>query len=92
LGVLAVLAIAAWFATLAATGALGQLPGPLNDLFALGQGGGDSPAEAQIQSPPEPPQTATARSCLAHRGDHVQPGVDGRGAGRVGEGRAQLQT
>jgi hypothetical protein len=77
LAVLTVLAIAAWFATLAASGALGQLPGPLNDLFALGQGGGDSPQVAQIQTPPEPPQTATPLGPCSP-GDHVQPSIDGR--------------
>jgi hypothetical protein len=57
--------------------AAGALPGPLNDLLALGQGGGQTPAKVAIQKPPEPPQTATPLvDCRA--GDKKEPGVDGR--------------
>src|SRR5207248_4555207 len=63
-------------ATLLAVTALGS-SNPLNDLFALGQGTGDTPAKAPIVKRNEPPFVATP---LAHcrRGSHPQPGVDGR--------------
>src|SRR5437764_3204708 len=57
-------------------GAAGQL-GPLNDLFAIGQGGGDSPAKVQIAQPAEPPSTATPLVPCGP-GSHQQPDVDGR--------------
>ena len=62
---------------MSAAGAL-PLPGPLNDLLALGQGGGQTPAQVAIQKPPEPPQTATPLvKCRA--GDKTNPStVDGR--------------
>jgi hypothetical protein len=61
---------------MSASGAL-PLPGPLNDLLALGQGGGQTPAKVAIQKPAEPPQTATPLvKCRA--GDKTEPGVDGR--------------
>ena len=61
---------------MSASGAL-PLPGPLNDLLALGQGGGQTPAKVAIQKPPEPPQTATPLvKCRA--GDKTEPGIDGR--------------
>lgn len=54
-----------------------QGPQPLNDLFALGQGTGDSPAMVPIQHNAEPPQTATPLvPCAA--GSHPEPSVDGR--------------
>jgi len=43
---------------LSASGALG----PLNDLLSLGQGGGQEPAKAPVQSNPEPALTATPRA------------------------------
>jgi hypothetical protein len=56
--------------------ASGALPS-LNDLLALGQGGGQTPAEMPIQHNAEPPLTATPRAhCLA--GSHPEPGVQGR--------------
>ena len=59
-----------------ASGAL-PLPGPFNDLLALGQGSGQTPAKVAIQKPAEPPQTATPLvACGA--GSHPEPGVDGR--------------
>jgi hypothetical protein len=59
-----------------ASGALPNL-GPLNDLLALGQLGGQTPAKVAIQKPPEPPQTATPLvKCRA--GDKTEPGIDGR--------------
>jgi RTX calcium-binding nonapeptide repeat (4 copies)/LVIVD repeat len=61
---------------MSASGAL-TLPGPLNDLLALGQGGGQTPAKVAIQKPPEPPQVA-APLATCRPGDHTEPGVDGR--------------
>jgi hypothetical protein len=64
---------------MSAAGALPvALPGPLNDLFALGQGSGQTPAKVAIQKPAEPPQTATPLvPCRA--GDKTNPSqVDGR--------------
>ncbi|GAC1318423.1 MAG: hypothetical protein NVSMB25_07830 [Thermoleophilaceae bacterium] len=66
-------------AMLAAGAASGQLPalGPLNDLFALGQGAGDSPSPAPVVRRTEPPQVATPLAPCAP-GSRQQPGVDGR--------------
>ena len=61
---------------LVAAAALGQA-GPLNDLFALGQGTGDSPARAPIEKRAEPPFAATPLAPCGP-GSHEQPGVDGR--------------
>jgi hypothetical protein len=52
------------------------LPGP-NDLFALGQGTGDTPAMVAMQQPPEPPSTATPLLPCGP-GSRPEPGVDGR--------------
>ncbi len=59
-----------------ASGAL-PLPGPLNDLFAFGQAGGQTPPMVAIQKPAEPPQTATPLVNCGP-GSHPEPGVDGR--------------
>ena len=73
----AALAAALALAFLAVAAAQGQLPGPLNDLFAIGQGGGETPAAASIQKPAEPPFVATpVAGCDA--ASHPEPGVDGR--------------
>ena len=51
--------------------------GPLNDLLALGQAGGQTPAKARIQLNPEPPLAATPRAdCDAD--DKQEPGIQGR--------------
>src|SRR5260221_1969383 len=51
--------------------------GPLNDLAALGQAGGQTPDKAPVQQPPEPPQVATPRAhCLP--GSKPEPGIQGR--------------
>ena len=51
--------------------------GPLNDLAALGQGEGDTPASAPIQKPPAPPMDATPRAqCGA--GSKPEPSIQGR--------------
>jgi hypothetical protein len=69
------LGAAAALATLGA-GAYAQLQ-PANDLFAIGQGGGDTPAMVPIQQPSEPPLTATPLVPCGP-GSHPQPNVDGR--------------
>jgi hypothetical protein len=56
----------------------GQGPiGPLNDLFALGQGEGQTPNKVAVQHPAEPPLEATPR---AHCGPGAkpEPGIQGR--------------
>lgn len=62
--------------TLAASAA--KVPGsPLNDLFALGQGSGQTPDPAPVQKPPAPPLAATPRAnCEA--GSRPEPGIQGR--------------
>jgi hypothetical protein len=58
------------------TVALGQ-GNPLNDLFALGQGGGETPPPAQVERRGSPSYAATPlANCGA--GSHQEPGVDGR--------------
>ena len=52
-----------------ATGAYAE-SGPTNDLFAIGQGSGDTPATVPIQHPAEPPLTATP---LGHCGPGSKP-------------------
>jgi LVIVD repeat len=71
-------------ATLAAAAALSVIAGaaygefqPLNDLFAVGQGGGDSPAAVPVAHRAEPPFVATPLVPCGP-GSHPQPGVDGR--------------
>ncbi len=66
-----------------AAAALGQA-GPLNDLFAIGQGDGEEPERAQIERRAEPPTVATPPPECGP-GSHEQPGVDGR----VPEGAAK---
>ena len=59
---------------------------PLNDLFALGQGGGQTPPEAPVQRPDEPPLEATPRAACG-AGFRTEPGIQGRvpaGAAREG--------
>jgi hypothetical protein len=54
-----------------------QIPGPLNDLGALGQGEGQTPEMAPKQHNAEPPLTATPRAnCGA--GARKEPGIQGR--------------
>ncbi len=74
----ALLAVACAVAICASCAAFGQSPlGPLNDLFALGQGGGDTPATAPVALRPEPPFVATP-VVPCDSGSHPEPGVDGR--------------
>ena len=64
------------FLALPALSATGQLP-QLNDLFALGEGEGQEPAKAPVQTNPEPPLVATPRAdCVS--GGKREPGVQGR--------------
>jgi LVIVD repeat-containing protein len=74
-GLIALLAAAVVLAVAQAV-AYGELT-PLNDLFALGQGSGDSPASAPIERRAEPPLVATPLAPCGP-GSHEQPGVDGR--------------
>src|SRR5437764_5285820 len=60
-----------------AAAARGQLPNPLNDLLALGQGGGQTPAKVAVQQNPEPPLTASPRA-VCGPGSHPLAGVQGR--------------
>src|ERR1700737_1828698 len=53
------------------------VPPTPNDLFALGQGTGDTPARVASQRPAEPPYTATPLVPCGP-GSKPQPGVDGR--------------
>ena len=73
------LAIAAAVSLATPATALAQSPTPPtpNDLFALGQGTGDTPARAPTQEPLEPPFTATA-VVPCGPGSKPEPGVDGR--------------
>jgi hypothetical protein len=59
----------------AASGQL--LPSPVNDLFALGQGSGDTPPQVPIVQRAEPPFVATPLAPCGP-GSRKQPSVDGR--------------
>src|ERR1700759_5651739 len=65
-----------------------QVPGnPLNDLLALGQGTGQTPAKAPVQDPPAPPVEATPRANCGP-GSKPEPGIQGRvPAGSATDGR-----
>jgi hypothetical protein len=54
-----------------------QLPNPLNDLLALGQGLGQTPAMVAVQHNPEPTLAATPRANCGP-GSHPLAGVQGR--------------
>jgi hypothetical protein len=56
--------------------AVAQL-GPLNDLFALGQAGGQTPDKAPIERRAEPPLVATPRA-VCGPGAKPEPGIQGR--------------
>lgn len=73
-------------AVMSASGQLPQLP-LLNDLLALGQLGGQSPAKAPLQRNAEPPLNATPQArCLPW--SNPEPGVQGRvPAGSASKGR-----
>jgi hypothetical protein len=69
--------VAGAVALVAAALALGAPNQPLNDLFALGEGGGDTPAPA----PRRQARTVLHATPLVKRcgpGSHPQPGIDGR--------------
>jgi hypothetical protein len=61
---------------LPAIDAVAQL-GPLNDLFALGQAGGQQPEKAPIEQRAEPPLVATPRA-VCGPGSKPEPGIQGR--------------
>src|SRR3954471_4434382 len=73
--VLAIAGIALLVALSAAT-ALGQ-GNPLNDLFAIGLGPGEDPAEVPIERREEPPLAATPRAQCGP-GSKQEPGIQGR--------------
>ncbi|HEX5618479.1 MAG TPA: hypothetical protein VFX51_08670, partial [Solirubrobacteraceae bacterium] len=73
IGPFVVMALMLGLPTLDALGALG----PLNDLLALGQGGGQKPAMAAVQHNAEPPLVATPRAQCAP-GSRPEPGIQGR--------------
>lgn len=75
--VTALIAAAAALVIVVSGAAYGQL-GPLNDLFAAGQGTGDSPAPAPVVLRAEPPLVATPSPASCAPGSHPEPGVDGR--------------
>src|SRR3954453_10618149 len=52
--------------------------GPLNDLLALGQGGGQTPATVPLQKPPAPPMDAVPPATSCASGAKPQPSIDGR--------------
>ena len=51
--------------------------GALNDLLALGQGGGQTPNSVPVQKPPAPPMDATPRARCGP-GSKPEPGIQGR--------------
>ncbi len=53
------------------------MPNPLNDLLALGQAGGQTPAQVPVQNNPEPPSVAVPRA-VCGPGSHPLDGVQGR--------------
>jgi hypothetical protein len=52
--------------------------GPLNDLAALGQGSGQTPASVPVQDPPAPALEATPAPTSCDSGSKPEPSVDGR--------------
>jgi hypothetical protein len=68
--------VAAGALAIGAAAAHGEL-GPLNDLFAAGQGTGDAPTTAPVVQRSEPPFVATPLVPCGP-GSRPQPGVDGR--------------
>ena len=73
-------ALAAALTALLLTPAAGMAAGPfgpLNDLLALGQGGGQTPVTAPVQKPPAPPMDATPRA-VCGPGSKPEPGIQGR--------------
>ena len=56
---------------------IGSTDNGLNDLAAIGQGAGQTPATVPTQSNPEPPLVATPRA-VCGQGSHPEPGIQGR--------------
>ncbi len=81
--ILAPLVTIAFFALAAATAqahpaVTAQAPSdPINDLFALGQGFGQTPTRVPTERRAEPPLVATPRAQCAS-GDRTEPGIQGR--------------
>jgi hypothetical protein len=72
------LAAAAAALLLAPAVAMAQGPfGPLNDLLALGQGGGQTPDAVPVQKPPAPPMDAAPRANCGP-GSKPEPSIQGR--------------
>jgi hypothetical protein len=69
--------VSTWLALPAGQVASGELPGPLNDLLALGLGGGQTPGMAPVQQNPEPPLEPVPRA-VCGPGSHPLDGVQGR--------------
>ena len=65
------------FALAIATQGDAQVPGPVNDLGALGQGTGQTPTMLPKQHNPEPPLVATPRAKCGP-GSKPEPGIQGR--------------
>src|SRR3954447_22282023 len=58
--------------------AAAQIPGnPLNDLFALGKGAGQTPTPAPVQNPAAPPVTAVPRA-VCDSASKPEPSIQGR--------------
>ena len=76
LSVLSCALVAAALALPPAAGAQGPL-GPINDLFALGQGVGQTPATVPVMTRPEPPFAATPQAPCGP-GSKPEPDIQGR--------------
>jgi hypothetical protein len=72
-----VLAVAAVGSVAVLAGAAYAQLQPLNDLFAVGQAGGDTPAQVPVERRAEPALAATPLAPCGP-GSHQQPSVDGR--------------
>jgi hypothetical protein len=70
------LAVVSGVAALAGSALALGAPNPLNDLFALGEAGGDSPAEAPKRVAKTTLHATPPAKCGP--GSHQQPGIDGR--------------
>src|SRR3954447_21425732 len=76
MGRLLVAVVFALLVTAAPAAAQGPV-GPLNDLLALGQGGGQTPDKVPVQKPSAPPYAATPQGRCGP-GSKPEPGIQGR--------------
>src|SRR3954447_6251280 len=76
MGRLLVAVVFALLVTAAPAAAQGPV-GPLNDLLALGQGGGQTPDKVPVQKPPAPAYAATPQGKCGP-GSKPEPGIQGR--------------